>query len=533
MNGGHSVSLFCPECGQALVIPTVDLRSTFQCPRCGTLHNTGHLVPLQTPIPVAPVAAASPEPRVSQPSMPGEMAAPSPEKPSWPPQDQRVSTPYTPPIGTATPGSFGAPHTAAYHQGGYGPQGPYSPSAPPVYPASGPAQPHMPPPAPPSSFTPSRLPLQGRESVLTPAPNRVSAVEQIGGFGHWFLRMADKTDRVLYGRRTTIIAVLAAVTIFAGYYDNPRLPVLTVLFTLLFILLLFVLVTARIGSLRDEEGNWSVALLGQKISAWWEVALEFTSADLVLIVQGIGKTVTFLGLLVLGLRNAITILSLIADEVLGVTFETLDAADKTMISIGTIACVVGSLLILLAWLQARSKAKAQGLVLDDTGKAQLKSGVLGLPPIIDCKNVAQLQSLIAQTPHPLLKEVLVMLANWKPRNTNNEQAYHASLYRALRRRMPGANPEKERPIAEDTPEFRGRADLVVGDSILIEIKAHLTKGSVHRAIGQVRMYAHAWTQGPILVVVCGADRNHAHQLLSRELAELHQKVPVFMVLAAG
>jgi hypothetical protein len=310
------------------------------------------------------------------------------------------------------------------------------------------------------------------------------------------------------------------------------LPVLTAASTWLFTLLLFILVTARIGSWRDDEGNWSLALLGQRISAWFDDMGEFTTAGGSLMVQGLGKAAAFLGLLVLGLRNTLMLLLLVANELFGAPLATLDAAEGTMSWIGTVSFAVGSLLIVFAWLRIRSTGKMQGLVLDEDGKAQLKNSILGLPPLIDCSNAQELRALIEKSSHPLLKELLEALAAWKPRNSNNEQAYQASLYRTLRRRMPGANPEKERPIAADTPELRGRADLVIGDSILIELKARLTKSTAHRAIGQLRMYARAWTQGPIVLVVCG-DRNHAHQLLSRELAELHQKAPVFMVLVSG
>jgi hypothetical protein len=360
----------------------------------------------------------------------------------------------------------------------------------------------------------------------------VSAVEQIGGFGHWFLGVADRTDRFLYGRRTTLIASLALLTVMAGFVDDINLPVFTAISTWLFTLLLFILITARVGSLRDEEGNWSLALLGHRISAWWDGMLEFTESGGPFLVQGLGKAAAFLGLLVLGLRNTLMLLLLIAHELFGAPPTSLAATESTMQWLGTTSLLVGAIFLVIAWIRLRSTAKTKGLVLDDNGKAQLKSSVHGLPPLIDCLNVQELRALIGQTSHPLLRELLEALAAWKPRNANNEQAYHASLYRMLRRRMPGANPEKERPIAADTPELRGRADLVIGDSILIELKARLTKSTAQRAIGQLRMYARAWTQGPIVLVVCG-DRSHAHQLLSRELAELHQKAPVFMILISG
>lgn len=502
-----------------------------------------------TPIPVAPVGGASPAPRTSQPPLPEAGAPLPPTAPAPPSQEYRSSAPSLHSMGSASawtnhspssPPDHGGRYSAPYSQSSYGaqrdyePQGSYPENPSPAhrpsyapYPHPSPAASYPPASAPAPYTTPQALP---RESIPTPAPNRVSTVEQIGGFGHWFLSVADRTDRFLYGRRTAFVATLAALTILAGFVDDTRLPVLTAASTLLFTFLLFILVAARIGSLRDEEGNWSFALLGQRMSTWWDGALEFATAGGSLIAQDLAKATAFLGLLVLGLRNTLMLVILIADELFGAPLPSFDAAYSSMSWLGTALCVLGALVLIVARLQIRSTAESQGLVLDDKGKAQLRSSVLGLPPLIDCSNVPQLRALIGQTSHPLLKELLETLAAWKPRNMNNEQAYHASLYRTLRRRMPGAKPEKERPIAEDTPELRGRADLVIGDAVLIELKARLTKSAAHRAIGQIRMYARAWTQGPIVLVVCGGDKSRAHQLLSQELAELHKKAPVFMVL---
>ena len=107
--------------------------------------------------------------------------------------------------------------------------------------------------------------------------------------------MADRADRLLYGRRTTAVAFMAVVTIIMAFLDDRHMPVLTAISTWLFALLLFILAVARVGSLRDEEGHWSLTLIGQRMSTWWDGAREFTAAGGALIVQALGKGAAFLG----------------------------------------------------------------------------------------------------------------------------------------------------------------------------------------------------------------------------------------------
>lgn len=98
--------------------------------------------------------------------------------------------------------------------------------------------------------------------------------------------------------------------------------------------------------------------------------------------------------------------------------------------------------------------------------------------------------------------------------------------------MPGANPQRERPVGNRAEGTAGRADLVVSDAVLIEMKRGLTTTSAQRAVGQVRMYARAWHNGPLILLLCDADPAIVQQFLGREMMTLRNEAPVLVVLAA-
>jgi hypothetical protein len=97
--------------------------------------------------------------------------------------------------------------------------------------------------------------------------------------------------------------------------------------------------------------------------------------------------------------------------------------------------------------------------------------------------------------------------------------------------MPGANPERERPIGDRAQGTNGRADLVVSDSVLIEMKKGLTTTTAQRALGQIQMYLRAWDRGPVMLLVCEADAATVQTFLAREIEEIRRRAPVLMVLA--
>jgi hypothetical protein len=78
-----SVTRFCVECGQCLVLPTTDLAKSFRCPRCNTVHVAGSLIEHSAPIAAVP---ASTRPVAGVAVIAPLMPAPSPGGAPWTPQ---------------------------------------------------------------------------------------------------------------------------------------------------------------------------------------------------------------------------------------------------------------------------------------------------------------------------------------------------------------------------------------------------------------------------------------------------------------
>lgn len=55
MSDQLSTKLFCPHCGQKLLLPTVDLRRSFRCPRCQAEECAAELIPPQRTVAAVPI----------------------------------------------------------------------------------------------------------------------------------------------------------------------------------------------------------------------------------------------------------------------------------------------------------------------------------------------------------------------------------------------------------------------------------------------------------------------------------------------
>lgn len=498
----HQASVQCPRCGQMLVVPTGNLHATVQCPRCTFVHAVGYLLPPSTPIAAVPVA----------------MRESTPSYAALPPASHHAVVPYTPPI----------------------PPAGYSPS--------------MTPTPPPGSYAPNLTPMPGSVTPLPPSSRAAQAAgrmasqvaiagvrgtQQIGTLGEKFLALADDFDASLYGKRAIAATMGAFVTVLmtvidAHYY--PHAPFLTTISTGLFSFFLFLLVVARIGSFRDDEGNWSFDIVadrmrgagksfGEGFSAFWEMKGGQRIAT-------IGKTLFGISLIGLALRNLVVLFVIIAEELFEASIGTAKSLDESMMNAGIYAILAGLGLWLWGWHSNRSSGKALQLVPDEAGRERLVSAAKEMPLIIDCADKAKASELAARTKDPVLREVLKALVSWQPRGAESEADYQASLHRKLRRELPGANPERERPIGARATGNRGRADLVVSDSVLIEMKKGLTTSSAQRALGQIQMYLSAWNRGPVMLVVCEVDPAMAQQFLVKEIENLRKRQqPVMMVFA--
>lgn len=366
-----------------------------------------------------------------------------------------------------------------------------------------------------------------------------AGTKKVGALGQWFLSVADRFDELLYGSRAAVVSIAAALTVTVTgieTYTNAEAPLFTAIATFLFILLLFLLAVARLGSLRDDDGNWSLSLVSGRVS---ETADDLNdaispSSELTAPVRwkAAGKMIMSVALVVLALRNVVTLFLITIDEFFSAHIDVAESIGHWMFVAGAGLLGLGALSWIIGWQRLRSAPDAQWLRPNAEERRRIITAVSGLPPIIDCTGEAgHVRELARRAGHPVLMQLLEHLSTWQPRPSTYEKDYQAALFRMLRRKMPGANPQRERPIGDRSLGTRGRADLVVSDSVLIEMKRGLSTTAADRAIGQIRRYTEAWKNGPVMLLLCDADPVSAQRFLEQQIIALHREAPVLMVFA--
>ncbi|WP_170229951.1 GxxExxY protein [Polyangium fumosum] len=367
----------------------------------------------------------------------------------------------------------------------------------------------------------------------------VEGTRQIGNLGQKFLGMADDVDAALYGKRALVVNGVAFFTVAVTAIEewiHPRAPFGMTITTGLFSFLLFVLFVARLGALRDDDGNWSLGLVADRLrsagTALREGLSAFGNASGPQRAAALGKCLVGLSLVGLALRNIVVLLVIIADELFDASIGTAQSLDETMMFAGMVTLALGAVCWLLGWWSIHSSPEAQRLQPNAAERDHLVAAARGLPILIDCTDKARALELAGRSGHPVLEALIKVLVTWQPRGAEKEADYQASLHRKLRRDLPGANPERERPIGDRASGIRGRADLVVSDSVLIEMKKGLTTTTAQRAVGQIQMYLRAWNRGPVMLLVCDTDPT-TQPFLVKEMEELRRsrQAPVVMVFA--
>ncbi len=480
-----------------LVVPTNDLQAAVQCPRCATIHVVGALIPAATPVEAVRVVMYS-----GGAYAPGSVPQPRPMVASSP------SDAFSPP----PPGAGMHPLVA------------WSP-------------------------TPGAVAPVGGHYASFPVPPAVRQAGRVGQFGSWLLGSADAIDRVLYGARVLVVALAAFVTVLASTLEawlprglvaknwpQPDAPIITALSTFAFTSLLMTLFIARLGSLRDDDGQWSVELIQRRAHELrvdvGAVFSAFGTMESALRWKAFGRVTLFAGFLVLALRNIWVLATITLDEFVGLRVPELEAASHGAMILGIAAAMLGLLAWLTGWSKLRQQPITRSLHPTEQERAQILTAVGALPSTIDCNDTDNVQRLARHAGHPVLVELLQLLATWKPHQRDYEDQYQASLHRFIRKRMPGSNPQRERPIGSRGEGTAGRADIIVAESVLIEMKRGVNTSTAQKAVGQIKMYMRGWSQGPIILLLCDAASENAERYLRREIEDLRAKgSSVVLVLA--
>ena len=105
-----------------------------------------------------------------------------------------------------------------------------------------------------------------------------------------------------------------------------------------------------------------------------------------------------------------------------------------------------------------------------------------------------------------------LIEEWRPRKCKTEKQYEKSLYTFLHRQL------EEIQVTKQFAKGRIRADLVVGDKVIVELKNNFnTTAKYQKLIGQITEYKE-W-DGQIIVVLTGDTDPNLHKELTKYAAE--------------
>jgi hypothetical protein len=132
--------------------------------------------------------------------------------------------------------------------------------------------------------------------------------------------------------------------------------------------------------------------------------------------------------------------------------------------------------------------------------------------VIYSKKEEHVTATISSSNSILFSDFLTAIQNWNPRQTNDEKIYQDRLYRHLRMHMPDAAIQLEYPIRKVSGKA-GRLDIVINDTILIEMKRDFSAGAIQRSTGQLMEYSDVWSgKGPIILLLFDIEYEKARQV---------------------
>lgn len=351
----------------------------------------------------------------------------------------------------------------------------------------------------------------------------------------------DKIDRRLYGKRMQFfmwgtISVLIIAPLLDWILEVPH-DRLTYLTTFIFLIFVMIMIFAWLGSWRDDSGNWTWKRAKSRLQTYYEmmkdasVETKTNSADETL--YKIGRTLFFLALVWKAFQNLSVFVRKPFETLTGSYLSNMRTFEKFTNQYYLLMLLIGMAIIYYLY---RKNAKILSRVKNEIrqlfgGRSAVGEKYFNEIARIDVRSNSELvinsrydehvKLITTQNKSSLFNDFVNALQNWNPRNCYYEYEFQEKLFRYLRKVMPDATIETERPIGLVTDGNRGRADIVINDTILIEMKRDTSTGAVQRAKGQMMQYSDIWKdKGPVILLLCDYEYEHAKVRFASTMSDL-------------
>jgi hypothetical protein len=363
----------------------------------------------------------------------------------------------------------------------------------------------------------------------------------------------ENIDRKLYGRRMKFfIRGCLLVLILAPLLDE-LLGVsgdkLTFYSTLVFFIFLVVLVMAFIGSWRDDTGNWSIPRAKSRLKTFYETlkdTVETTSTNSKdEFFFTVGQFLFFGGIAWKALQNISVFVRKPIEELFSTRITSLKKFEiftnhyywfPIIIGLGVIFYLYNKNPQILERIKNELRqlfgwgSNEQSKYSNETVKVEIKPTS---DLVINAKEEQQINRIKSASNSLLFNDFATALQNWNPRGAYYEYEYQDRLYRHLRKNLPDATIELEYPIGDSSIGNKGRADIVINHTILIEMKKDSSASAIQRAKGQIHQYSEIWNhKGPVVLILCDYDYEHARLSFTptmNDLVKLNR--PVMTIVA--
>ncbi len=145
--------------------------------------------------------------------------------------------------------------------------------------------------------------------------------------------------------------------------------------------------------------------------------------------------------------------------------------------------------------------------------------------VIDSQNQLQVSSLLASNPDPIFKATIHAIEKWRPKGRLSESAYEDSLLSFMSKKLRKNKLKvQSQYIIKDEFEY-GRVDIVVHDSIFIEMKKKVNNKEIENATGQVLKYQRILEKSdvPIILLIVDDNYEHIHNKLHKFISDYNTK----------
>ena len=366
----------------------------------------------------------------------------------------------------------------------------------------------------------------------------------------------DEIDRKFYGRRMKFFILGCILVLIAAPLLDELFGVqkdrITYFSTLTFLIFIIVVLLAFIGAWRDDTGNWTWHRAKSRLQTYYETskdqlqATKTNSQDENL--YKLGQYLFFGGLAWKAFQNLSVFVRKPIESLFGIHLVSLRNFERFTVHYFWIALMLGVAMITYLYnknpqIFVRIKNELRQLFGSDSDDLIYKDEVVKISQntntelVINSKKVEHVTATISASNSVLFNDFITALQNWNPRQSQYEYEYQDRLYRHLCKHLPYASIEMEFPIGENYLGSRGRADIVINDTILIELKRDTSAGAIQRAKGQISQYSEIWKEkGPVILLLCDYEFEQARLAFSptmNDLAQLQRPAMTIVARAKG